>query len=186
MLPAYVPQGQNTCVASLRDLVTSAAVMNLLQLEVRHIVPLKLPGGLPWARAGEDERRALDQDELFVLGCDLQAARLSAEIQEGCRWHNKSKGVRLEVKDTAAWGQGLNQQYMPDPVLSLNDEGYGLPGEDVWEDNDAFVSDRLIQNVSLNASKYFVISQAPLLISDPKRHFFLKVPVCRIYVELLA
>lgn len=52
-----------------------------------------------------------------------------------------------------------------------NDEGYELPGEDVWEDNDAFVSDRFIQNVSLNASKYFVISQATLLISYPKIHF---------------
>lgn len=120
MFPAYVPQGQNTCcVASLHDLVTLAVVMNLLQLEIRDILPLKLPGGLPWARAGEDEWRALDQDELFVIGCDLQTARLSAEIQEGCRWHNNRKGVRLEVKETAAWGQGLNQQYMPDPVPSL-------------------------------------------------------------------
>lgn len=48
---------------------------------------------------------------------------------------------------------------MPDPVLSLNDEGYELSVVDMWEDNDVLsVTDVFqITKVSLNALVAFYI-----------------------------
>lgn len=71
------------------------------------------------------------------------------------------KKVRMEVKETAAWGQRLNQQCMPDPVPSLNDEGCELSGVDTWEDNDALSMTDVFKmtEVSLNAT-VIAISQA--------------------------
>lgn len=49
---------------------------------------------------------------------------------------------------------------MPDPVLSLNDEGYELSVVDMWEDNDVLsVTDVFqITKVSLNALVAFYIN----------------------------
>lgn len=52
----------------------------------------------------------------------------------------------MQGKETAARGQRLNQQHMPRPALSLNDEGKKLSEVDMWEDNDGTDTDRYIQN----------------------------------------
>lgn len=48
VLPVHVPQGQNTgCGAALHNLVGLTTVLNVVHLEVWHIISLELPGGLP-------------------------------------------------------------------------------------------------------------------------------------------
>lgn len=118
VLPAQVVQGQNT------GCVTLTIVLKFFRLEVRRVVPLELPLCVFWAGAGEGEGGTLGQDELLINGGDLQTTQLGAEIEESCRWHNKKEGqiggqsgsgMRSKVKSTIR---------APDPVLSLNDEGY--------------------------------------------------------------
>lgn len=92
VLPAHIEQRQNAgCGSALHDLVTLVTRFRWFQLKVRHIVHLKLPRGLPWAAAGKGKRGALGQNKLFVTGRDLQAAQLSAETQQSCSLHSKTK-----------------------------------------------------------------------------------------------
>lgn len=92
VLPAHIEQRQNAgCGSALHDLVTLVTRFRWFQLKVRHVVHLKLPRGLPWAAAGKGKRGALGQNKLFVTGRDLQAAQLSAETQQSCSLHSKTK-----------------------------------------------------------------------------------------------
>lgn len=92
VLPAHIEQRQNAgCGSALHDLVTLVTRFRWFQLKVRHVVHLKLPRGFPWAAAGKGKRGALGQNKLFATGRDLQAAQLSAETQQSCSLHSKTK-----------------------------------------------------------------------------------------------
>lgn len=63
-----------------------------------HLVNPDLPGCVVRPGAGDVEGGACSQDQLLGPGCDFQAARLGAEIQESCHQHEEKKKKKKQTQ----------------------------------------------------------------------------------------